>query len=146
VKAEIQRLADAALTADHLRVEVESGDVPSNARLQDAALTAIRDGISAAYAAGVREVTMPVSTLDVLTGWYTRAKMPDRRIDRLAWALTQMPMRDEDGDPHDALGNALGVLATFGIEFTDDEGAEAVLRCLSADRDPVKLRETVERG
>jgi len=64
----------------------------------------------------------------------------EEAIARLALALTQMPHRDEDGDPHNAAQNARGVLSCFGAVFTDRQAQEAVDLCLEFDRDNVKLR------
>lgn len=95
--------------AGALRVELESGDVPSNGRIKREEIAKVRAAIAAGYADGVTEAVVPLATIDVLTAWYARrqnappaplASLAGMSVDRMIAALQRL--KDDRGVPGDA--------------------------------------------
>jgi hypothetical protein len=120
VRAVVQPLADALLTADTLRVEIEANDVGSTGRIKAEQLAKLREAIAQAHHDGIREATMPTTTLDVLS-----AAIAGRYalLDTLASAAA------DDVDERPARVPGIYQLETAPLEPTRDP-AEIVRRTL----------------
>jgi hypothetical protein len=89
-----------------LRVELESGDVPSNGRIKPEEIAKVRAAIATAHSQGITEAVVAIGTLDVLTAWYARrqnaspAAPAGMTIDSMIAALQRL--KDDRGVPGDA--------------------------------------------